>query len=103
MRFTEFKGLKIKYDESNIIKYREKSTIKVKDVRTKLNDEGIYEVYPIAVHKKQLYIICPYCNQIHIHGDAKGTIPGYRNTICIGPDGSRSGQMYYIKEVINHV
>lgn len=102
MKFTEFRELKIKYDESNIIKFKEKNVIKVEDKRTKLNKDGLYEVYPLALHRNQVYIICPYCNEIHLHGCAEGSIPGFRNPFCTS-DKPIKKKTYYIKEVNAHV
>lgn len=98
MRFTEFNNLKIKYDECNIEKYKEKNVIKVRDKRTVLNEESVYEVYPIAIYNDQVYVVCPYCKEIHIHGYTGGSIPGYRSPFCISTDNSNKRGSYYIKE-----
>jgi len=30
--------------------------------------DGIWHIYPIATSRRQVYIICPYCGEIHRHG-----------------------------------
>lgn len=97
MKYTEFKKLKLNYDENNLEKFKEKNIIKVKDKRTRLNKNGIYEVYPLAVDNKQIYVICPFCKDIHVHGlveDTDGTYGG-RHPLCIG---NKNNMTYYIKK-----
>lgn len=100
MKFTEFRNLDIKYDEKYLTKYRDskdRRVIKVKDRRTKLNKDGIYEVYPITITKKQIYVVCPFCHEIHIHGlieDSDKTYGG-RHPLCIG---EHDNTTYYIKK-----
>lgn len=95
MNFKEFKKLKIQYNKFNIEEYKEKNVIKVRDKRTILNGENIYEVYPAANDSKRVYVVCPYCGEIHIHGYTEDTIPGYRSPFCT-LDNSIERKSYYI-------
>ena len=55
------------------------------DSRTTLNQEGSYSVRPIAESNTQYYIICPYCKQIHVHGNSNSSgCLGYRIPHCNG-------------------
>lgn len=58
------------------------------DPRT-YTENGYYHVHPIAVTKtgKSVHIVCPYCGNIHVHGNA----PGHRIGHC---DLSRSHGYY---------
>ena len=94
MNFKEFKKLKIQYNQCNIEEFKEGKALKVKDNRTILNNENVYEVYPIASDSKRVYVICPYCNEIHIHGLNKETIPGYRMPFC---ESHVKNKSYYVK------
>lgn len=96
MKYTDLKKLRLKFDEDNIEKFKEKNMIKVKDKRTRLNKNGVYEVYPLAVDNKHVYVVCPYCYDIHIHGrveEADGTY-GSRSPHCR----SKNSNDYYIKK-----
>lgn len=85
MRFSEFKkyikmqsflytgkvlinleDLEIYHPEHN------RRMILVKDLRS-YQENGIWQIYPIAVSKHQVHIVCPYCGEIHSHGKADGT------------------------------
>lgn len=98
MRFTEFKGLNIKYDEKYITRYKEKRVIKLKDSRSKLNKNGIYEVYPLAIDYGQIYVVCPFCGNIHIHGLIEDSDNSYggRHPLCLE---RRNNTTYYIKKI----
>lgn len=71
-----------------IIRNKEnRKEIKLKDKRTHRNSEGIFQVYPIAVNDFSIFVICPFCGNIHVHGQ----IEGFRTPDCMGNQGS-----YYV-------
>lgn len=39
----------------------------VRDKRTVQKDNR-FEVYPIALTEKQIFVVCPLCGHIHVHG-----------------------------------
>ncbi len=43
---------------------------------------GVWNVYPIAVDERHVYIVCPLCKEIHIHGNDKGDYEGQRIPHC---------------------
>lgn len=96
MKYTVLKKLRLKFNEDNVGQFKEKNTIKVRDKRTRLNKEGLYEVYPLAIDDKHVYVVCPYCCDIHIHGrfeDSDGTY-GSRSPHCR----SKNSNNYYINK-----
>lgn len=42
------------------------------DHRSFIDSDGYWNIYPIAIDSFHVYIVCPYCQQIHIHGNDKG-------------------------------
>lgn len=48
------------------------------DTRTSINDRGHYVVHTIAKSGNQIFIVCPYCNEVHCHGRGEG----YRGPHC---------------------
>lgn len=95
MRFTEFRDLGIEYNKKYIVKYKEKRVIKVKDKRTKIID-GFHHVYPIAISRKQVIIVCPYCGEIHYHGLNNGEYAGPRVPHCIDHKNLRDYHIEYL-------
>ena len=58
----------------------------VRDNRSFLNGDGYWQVYPIGFNESQVYIVCPHCGEIHLHG--RGEKPnyqyeGHRTSHCI--------------------
>jgi hypothetical protein len=51
-------------------------------------------VYPIALDEHQVYIVCPFCQSYHVHGNDKGKYAGHRVSHCF------DGRGYYIEEPI---
>ena len=41
----------------------------VKDKRSFQDKEGFWHVYPIALSRNRVWIVCPLCECIHIHGN----------------------------------
>lgn len=80
MKYTEFKKAKkliYRCDESHLELFKEKNIIKVRDKRTKENEYGAYDVYVIGISEKQIYVACPYCNEIHAHGRVESSDGSY--------------------------
>lgn len=44
--------------------------------------DGRWQVYPIAVTRKQVYIVCPWCKGIHVHGGSADDCAGGRTSHC---------------------
>ena len=43
---------------------------------------GIWYVYPIGIDRHHVYIVCPWCKQIHVHGNVNGEFEGHRVEHC---------------------
>lgn len=43
---------------------------------------GEWNVSPIALTKKNIYVVCPYCGMIHSHGLCDGAYAGTRTVDC---------------------
>ena len=52
------------------------------DHRSFIDSDGYWNIYPIAIDSFYVYIVCPYCQQIHIHGNDKGHYEGPRCSHC---------------------
>ncbi len=48
------------------------------DPETIEEEEGVFKVKPVAVVGNQVFIVCPLCGQIHVHG----CVAGSRNSHC---------------------
>lgn len=71
---------------------RDGLNVRVVDHRT-VKDGDCYEVKPILITVKQLYIVCPYCGEIHRHNLSKsdGSAIGIPEAGCKLPLGRFSG------------
>lgn len=70
------------------------------DGRSFASPPGHWHVYPVAQDKTRVYIVCPYCGRIHIHGAGGGDYEGHRVEHCNGYSHIRgivSG--YYIERI----
>jgi len=47
----------------------------VKDNRSFINNDGYWQVFPIGFNESQVYIVCPHCGEVHLHG--RGKKPDY--------------------------
>lgn len=67
-----------------------------KDLRTRIDQEGFPIVTSLHVdHFYHIFIICPWCGNIHIHGISKSLDdPGWRTPHC----GRLDFKDYYIKK-----
>lgn len=61
-----------------------KNVVALKDNRTFRVDK-LYHIYPIAITKENIYIVCPYCGQIHIHSNRFFEPYGFRIPHCNEP------------------
>ena len=65
------------------------------DCGTYKDAEGYYHVFPIVETKENVYVACPYCGKIHVHGNVS-VINGWRLPHCRN---SRTGnaKSYFIE------
>jgi len=67
------------------IKYHKRVKL-YKDKRSFQDKEGEWHVYPIATSRTQVYIVCPHCGCIHVHGNAPiYGYAGHRGSHCSMP------------------
>lgn len=105
MRFSEFKkrikspwwrmnqGALLVNLESLTVFTRDRNIRLVQDRRSFYDSiEGFWHIYPIATDRAHVYIVCPYCGEIHIHGSGGGNYEGHRVEHCKDP---------HIKEIAN--
>jgi uncharacterized radical SAM superfamily protein len=73
------------YDQN----YRHPKLQLVKDPRTIKNEEGmpIVQVLGVSFCGKQCYIVCPYCGEIHMHGNMDGHRVSHCSIDAGGDDG----------------
>jgi ribosomal protein L32 len=94
MRYSEFKKelnswefkrygkLLINLEDLEVYK-GERNTKLVKDGRSYF-DGGCWHMYPIALSDVHVYVVCPYCGEIHLHGNITGDYDGNRVQHCRG-------------------
>ena len=77
-RFKQDKSIELAVDVNSLEEYRApgNSVRLCSDTRSFLDDEGYWNVYPIGFNSAQVYVVCPYCGEIHIHG--RGQEPEYK-------------------------
>lgn len=56
------------------------------DHRSFVDAEGYWNVYPIAIDNYHVYIVCPWCQKVHIHGNDRGCYEGHRASHCWNDD-----------------
>lgn len=52
------------------------------DHRSFVDSEGRWNIYPIAIDNYHVYIVCPLCRKVHIHGNDRGCYEGPRCPHC---------------------
>lgn len=72
------KEYKEKIDLSVLETYTERRRKLVRDKRTFTDANGHPHVHPLFALGNEVYIVCPYCGEIHSHSKA----PGYRVPHC---------------------
>lgn len=90
--------LKTFYPAEMRLKNRPKKAMLVEDPRSRFNGE-FWEVYPIATTPTQVYIVCPFCKTIHVHGNVAWNYEGYREPHC---HGLHDDGYYFIKKASEH-
>ena len=77
--FKQNKNVELVIDINNLEEYRapgNRSIMLCRDKRSYLDDEGYWNVYPIAYNSTQVFVVCPQCGEIHMHG--RGQAPEFR-------------------------
>ena len=58
-------------DISSLEEYRSPSNKRIRlcrDRRSFIDGEGYWNVYPFGFSSAQVFVVCPHCGEIHIHG-----------------------------------
>lgn len=55
------------------------------DSRSFMRD-GFWQVYPVGVDQHHVYIVCPHCGEIHLHGHTVDGYEGHRVSHCKSGD-----------------
>ena len=82
MRLSQFKQMKdveLVIEINSLVNYRSpnnKSIRLCQDKRSFLDNEGFWNMYPIAFNHAQVCVVCPHCGEIHLHG--RGQKPDYK-------------------------
>lgn len=100
MKFKQFskrKNIEMMIDLDSLEQIKNGQNVIVKDNRTVLKEDGCFEVLPIAWSGSQVFIVCPFCGEIHQHGLAGGSYTETRTPHCKESDGMRC---YRIRPVI---
>ena len=78
------------------IKYHKRVKL-YKDKRSFQDEDGEWHVYPIATSRRQVYIVCPYCGCIHVHGNPPiHGYAGHRGSHCGMPFRPRDKNGVYV-------
>jgi len=98
-RFKQTKSVELIVEMNSLEEYRvsgNKSSRLCRDKRSFLDSEGYWNVYPIGFNSTQVFVACPHCGEIHLHG--RGREPeyqyqGHRASQCL----NRNSNGYIIK------
>jgi hypothetical protein len=77
-RFKQTKSVELVVDLKSLEEYLSpgnKGIRMCRDKRSFLDREGYWNVYPIAFNSAQVFVVCPHCGEIHLHG--RGQEPDY--------------------------
>jgi hypothetical protein len=66
------------------------------DSRTTTGADGVPCVVPFYVSASGVFIVCPYCGEIHTHGNSADGYTGHRTAHCMSAD---SAAGYIIRAV----
>ena len=81
-RFSEKEGeLFIDLNDLGMIEWEGGKKLVI-DGRSFDSPPGCWHVYPVALDKTHVYIVCPYCGHIHLHGAGGGDYEGHRIAHC---------------------
>ncbi len=105
MTFAEYKKLKpwrfiTRLEFDSLEKYHpdnNKLKVLVRDSRS-FQEEGMWHVYPIALTNSQVYIVCPYCGEVHVHGNSEGCYEGHRTAHCFKQQ-EETNTGYFIEKI----
>jgi len=92
MRFNDYKkskGIEHAVDLNSLETYKSKRIILVRDNQSFIDADGYWHVYPIGFNKSQVYVVCPHCGKIHLHGRGEGPdyeYEGHRARHCSDND-----------------
>jgi len=90
----KFKTKNVTFSLGDIQFYRDQGrTVWIDNRTTHKLEPAAAIVYPFALDDIHVYIVCPYCGEIHAHGSAKGDYEGMRVSHCHTPYHAN----YYIK------
>lgn len=83
-RFAENSGrLFIDLNDLGVIEWDDGRKLVI-DGRSYASPLGEWHVHPIALDKAHVFIVCPYCGHIHLHGAGGGDYEGHRVEHCNG-------------------
>ena len=104
MKLSKFKrnlrGVELLIDLNDLRIYhpqQNKLIMLVRDNRSFIDENGLWQVYPIGFSQIQVFIICPYCGEIHCHGKSNENYKGRRIAHCVDYKG---GDDYYIRDIV---
>lgn len=69
-------------DQLELLPADKKRKIFAVDHRSFVDSEGRWNIYPIAIDNHHVYIVCPLCRKVHIHGNDRGCYEGPRCPHC---------------------
>jgi hypothetical protein len=87
--FMQNKSVELAADIAGLEEYRapgNKSTRLCRDKRSFLDGGGYWNVYPIGFNSSQVFVVCPHCGEIHLHGRGQGPefrYEGHRASQCL--------------------
>ena len=96
MKYSKFKK-QIKQNKGYIPETMDRIIqINGKEIVDPMNEQidGHWFVNPIAVMDNRVFIICPFCGEVHTHGVGDGSYSGERTTDC-----KCGSNVYYLKPI----
>lgn len=83
-------------DKLKLLPPDRKHKILAVDPRSFVDAEGYWNVFPIAIDQHHVYIVCPWCREVHTHGNHNGEYEGHRASHCAKPGEDRKHPGYVI-------
>lgn len=80
-RFKQHGKLLVNLDDLEVFKWKGNRQ-SIIDRRSFDNPAECWHVYPIAVDNVHVFIVCPFCGNIHLHGVSGGDYEGHRVEHC---------------------
>ena len=78
-RFKQTKSVEPVVDMNSLEEYRSPSNKSIRlcrNTRSFLDGDGYWNVYPIGFNSAHVFVVCPHCGEIHLHG--RGQEPEYK-------------------------